>query len=48
MAILARMAHEVTGKLRQIFDMQQVTDKFSKRELVLELGANTRSSCCFS
>jgi single-strand DNA-binding protein len=32
------MALEVTGKLHQIFDMQQVTDKFSKRELVLELG----------
>lgn len=32
------MAHEVTGKLHKIFDVQQVTDKFSKRELVLELG----------
>lgn len=32
------MAHEVTGKLHKAFDMQQVTDKFSKRELVLELG----------
>ena len=32
------MAHEVTGKLHKIFDVQQVTEKFSKRELVLELG----------
>lgn len=32
------MALEVTGKLHKVFDVQQVTDKFSKRELVLELG----------
>lgn len=32
------MPHEVTGKLHKVFDTQQVTDKFSKRELVLQLG----------
>lgn len=31
------MALEVTGKLHKRFDTQQVTEKFSKREFVVEL-----------
>jgi len=31
------MALEVTGKLHKLYDEQQVTDKFSKREFVLAL-----------
>lgn len=31
------MAMEVTGKLRAIFDTKQVSERFTKRELVLEL-----------
>src|SRR5262249_61109657 len=32
------MAMEVTGKLRAIFDTKQVSERFTKRELVLELA----------
>jgi single-strand DNA-binding protein len=32
------MAMEVTGKLRTIFDTKQVSERFTKRELVLELA----------
>jgi single-strand DNA-binding protein len=31
------MAMEVTGKLRTIFDTKQVSERFTKREFVLEL-----------
>ena len=31
------MAMEVTGKLRAIFDTKQVSERFTKREFVLEL-----------
>jgi hypothetical protein len=31
------MALEVTGKLHKVFETQAVTDRFSKREFVLEL-----------
>jgi hypothetical protein len=32
------MALETSGKLYKLFDTQQVTDKFTKREFVVELG----------
>lgn len=32
------MALEITGRLHKLFDTQQVTDRFSKREFVLELA----------
>jgi hypothetical protein len=32
------MAMEVTGKLRAIFETKQVSERFTKRELVLELA----------
>lgn len=32
------MAMEVTGKLRTIFDTKQVSERFTKREFVLELA----------
>jgi hypothetical protein len=32
------MALEVTGKLHKLYDEQQVTDKFNKREFVLALA----------
>jgi len=32
------MAMEVTGKLRAIFDTKQVSERFTKRELVVELA----------
>lgn len=35
------MAFEVTGKLHEIFDEQQVTEKFRKREFVLEIDDNS-------
>lgn len=31
------MAYDVTGRLHEIFDEQQVSDKFRKREFVLEV-----------
>jgi len=36
--ILPRMALEITGKLHKVFDTQQVTERFNKREFVLELA----------
>jgi hypothetical protein len=36
--MLWRMALEVTGKLYKRFETQQVTERFNKRELVVELG----------
>ena len=35
--MLAPMSLEVTGKLHKLFEMQQVTERFNKREFVLEL-----------
>ena len=32
------MALEISGKLHKVFDTQQVTERFNKREFVLELG----------
>lgn len=34
------MSQEVTGKVYQINETQQITEKFSKREFVLELSNN--------
>jgi hypothetical protein len=34
------MSHNATGKIHQINDVQQITEKFSKREFVLELSNN--------
>ncbi|RZK23182.1 MAG: DUF3127 domain-containing protein, partial [Hymenobacter sp.] len=31
------MAYDVTGRLHEIFDEQQVSEKFRKREFVLEV-----------
>ena len=36
------MALETTGKIYALFDTQQVTERFRKREFVLELGDNPR------
>src|SRR5690606_35379592 len=36
------MGFEVSGKLHAIFDTQQVTERFRKREFVLELGDKPR------
>lgn len=35
------MSFEVTGKLHEIYPEQQVTDKFRKREFVLEIDDNS-------
>ena len=35
------MSFEVTGRLHEIFPEQQVTDKFRKREFVLEIDDNS-------
>ena len=32
------MAHGITGKLHKLFETQQVSDRFNKREFVLQLG----------
>lgn len=32
---------KITGKLHKIFDTQVITDKFSKREFILEIFNNT-------
>ncbi len=37
-----RMGMETTGRIHAIFDAQQVTERFRKREFVLELGDNPR------
>ncbi len=36
------MGIEVTGKLHTIFDTAQVTERFRKREFVLEMGDNPK------
>ena len=34
---------ELTGKIHEIFDAKQVTERFRKREFVLETNANPRA-----
>ena len=36
------MGMETTGRIHKLFDAQQVTERFRKREFVLELGDNPR------
>ncbi len=40
--MLPRMGIKITGKLHAIFDTKQVTDRFQKREFVVELADNSR------
>ncbi len=40
--ILGTMALEASGRIHAVFDTQQVTERFRKREFVLELGDNPR------
>jgi hypothetical protein len=40
--MLAAMGIEISGKLHVINEAQQVTERFRKREFVLELSENTR------
>ena len=40
------MKYEIEGKLIQIFDTKQVSDKFSKREFVLETEDGPRHFRC--
>ena len=40
--MLARMGIEVSGKLHTIFETKQVTERFQKREFVLELADNPK------
>jgi hypothetical protein len=35
--MLSRMAMEISGKLHKIFETKQVTERFTKRELVVEV-----------
>jgi len=41
------MALEVTGKLYKLFDAQQVTEKFTKREFVVELAGRNAQLVLF-
>jgi len=36
------MGMQISGKLKAIFDLKQVTDRFSKREFVLETADNPK------
>jgi single-strand DNA-binding protein len=36
------MGHEISGKLHAIFDTAQVSERFTKREFVLELADNPK------
>ena len=36
------MSHEITGKLHAIFDTAQVSERFTKREFVVELTDNPK------
>jgi len=36
------MGYEATGRLHAVYDTQQVTERFRKREFVVELGDNPR------
>jgi hypothetical protein len=40
--MLRRMGIEVTGRLHAIFDTKQVTERFSKREFVVEMSDNPK------
>ena len=40
--MLCRMGFEISGKIHVINGAQQVTERFRKREFVLELGENPR------
>jgi hypothetical protein len=40
--MLRAMGMEVSGKLHAVFETKQVTERFQKREFVLELGDNPR------
>ena len=40
--MLRRMGFEINGKLHAIFDVNQVTERFRKREFVIELADNPR------
>lgn len=40
--MLRIMGIEISGKLHAIFDTNQVTERFRKREFVIELGDNPR------
>ena len=40
--MLAGMGMEVSGKIHQIYEAKQVTERFRKREFVLELADNPR------
>jgi hypothetical protein len=40
--MLRRMGIEVTGRLNAIFDTKQVTERFSKREFVVEMSDNPK------
>jgi hypothetical protein len=40
--MLRAMGMEVSGKLHAVFDTKQVTDRFQKREFVLEVADNPR------
>lgn len=40
--MIRAMGIQVSGKLHLVKDVQQITERFKKRELVLELGDNSR------
>jgi hypothetical protein len=40
--MLRRMGFEVSGKLHTIFETKQITDRFQKREFVVEVADNSR------
>ena len=40
--MLRAMGMETSGRIHAVFDAQQVTERFRKREFVLELGDNPR------
>ncbi len=40
--MICRMGFEISGKLHAIFDVNQVTERFRKREFVIELADNPR------
>lgn len=42
------MALEIVGKLHHIYDLQQITDTFSKREFVLELTDESPSGMVYT
>jgi single-strand DNA-binding protein len=40
--MIRRMGFEINGKLHAIFDVKQVTERFRKREFVVELADNQK------